>query len=167
MVEYIKFRRLDQHAVIKSDILSLANGLDLNVSAVQVKGWVYATLDDNQIFQEDAENLSHALNLIDVKKLYGCWVDHMNLADDFDVMIFDTDKKSIEDSQNLDLCLLDADHSYIFGDDNLKFLIIRPDRNRWPVPYTLIVAGSPSFVQAACADRGWIINDPNVNRSSR
>jgi len=161
MIWQTSFRELRNHVEIGHEILRISKGLDAITEKVYAKNWIYATLDDNQILEEDAQNLSLALEDLNVKSVYGCWISSMtqNNGFDFDVVGFDSDRQSIENSQNLDSCWLDADDSYMFNDGELRFLIIRPDSNRWPLPYTLIMAGSKSFIERACCADGWILHD--------
>lgn len=159
MIWQTNFKDLHHYAEIRHEILSISKGLDVIVNKVHAKNWIYATLDDNQIFDEDAQNLSLALRELGVSSVYSCWVANIEDKEDFDVIAFNNDKQSIENSQCPNLCLLEADDSYIFNDGELKLLVIRPVGNRFPLPYTLIMAGSKSFIEMACCADGWVIHD--------
>ncbi|GGY23509.1 hypothetical protein [Paludibacterium paludis] len=149
----INFHSLEHFNFIKQNVLDVINftrGED--VAILRSKNWIYATLDDKQILDEDARNLACALSGIDCDVAYFGWICEFEKEKNFDIYKFQVDCESIVSIQRPE-SPLDNMASVVFGRYPLRFCIVRPDT----FDKLLYVVGEESFVQRCCGAPGWKI----------
>ena len=150
----IKFNELERFSFLKKEISSFFTEEFIVVdSFVRERRWAHATLDDKQIFESDAINLSNALYAIGCDSIYAAWAcNFFSENDDFFVKRFSSDVSSIEEVQN-PYSEIDHLESFFFSGYPLKFLIVRPDTHQ----QLLHLLGPVDFVSMVAKEEGWKI----------
>lgn len=151
MVQKISFQSLQNCDLVKQDVLDVIKfirGTDSGI--LKKKKWIYATIDDKQMLDDDASNLAFSLGEIDCVSAYYGWSIKFEEGGNFDVYNFPTDRESIVGIQAPD-SPLDHMDSIIFGNYPLRFCIFRPAT----FDKLLYVMGEEGFVKRCCEAPGW------------
>ncbi|MDP8100100.1 hypothetical protein [Pasteurella atlantica] len=155
----IQFDDIKNNNLIRKEINAFFDHytLGLNQSEVDQRKWSYAQMEAgvNQIFDEDADNLSRALKSIEVPYFYGTYAEYFfDNKNNFEVAKFcPIEKETIEFSQGLHwISHLD---SFIFGDYPLKFLIMKP---AFTEKNFLYILGDNDFIREVTKfKQGWTV----------